>query len=89
MCAKLTVWALTWQDVVQRGKRALGDLVIYGVKTTIPYYLEILNNENFKDGEFNTSFVESHKELIDYDDELPPDVIAAAIAAAIAAHEGM
>jgi pyruvate carboxylase subunit A len=89
MCAKLTVWALTWQDVVQRGKRALDDLVIYGVKTTIPYYLEILNNENFKEGEFDTSFVTSHPELTDFNDELPPDVIAAAISAAIAAHEGM
>ena len=89
MCAKLTVWALTWQDVVQRGKRALGDLVVYGVKTTIPYYLEILNNQNFKEAQFNTSFVETHEELTDYNDELPPDVIAAAISAAIAAHEGM
>jgi pyruvate carboxylase subunit A len=89
MCAKLTVWALTWQDVVQRGKRALDDLVIYGVKTTIPYYLEILNNESFKEGEFDTSFVTSHPELTDFNDELPPDVIAAAISAAIAAHEGM
>jgi pyruvate carboxylase subunit A len=89
MCAKLTVWALTWQDVVQRGKRALDDLIIYGVKTTIPYYLEILNNDSFKEGEFDTSFVTTHPELTDFNDELPPDVIAAAISAAIAAHEGM
>ena len=89
MCATLTVWPLTWQDVVQRGKRALDDLIIYGVKTTIPYYLEILNNESFKAGKFDTSFVISHPELTDFNDELPPDVIAAAISAAIAAHEGM
>ena len=30
-----------------------------------------------------------HPQLTDYDDELPPEVIAAAISAAIAAHEGI
>lgn len=89
MCAKLTIWALNWQDAIQRGKRALGDLSVYGVKTTIPYYLEILNNIDFIEGEFNTSFVETHPELVDYDDHLPPDIIAAAISAAIAAREGL
>ena len=38
---------------------------------------------------FNTSFVEMHPELSDYEDELPPEIIAAAIGAAIAAHEGI
>ena len=48
-----------------------------------------LKNQNFIDAEFNTSFVDTHPELTDYDDELPPSVIAAAISAAIAAHEGI
>ncbi|MFM1781763.1 MAG: 2-oxoglutarate carboxylase small subunit, partial [Pseudomonadota bacterium] len=49
MCAKLTVWALNWESVIQRGKRALNDIVVFGVKTTIPYYLEIMNNKQFKE----------------------------------------
>ena len=49
MCAKLTVWALNWESVMQRGKRALNDIVVFGVKTTIPYYLEIMNNKQFKE----------------------------------------
>ena len=65
------------------------DIGLFGIKTTIPYYLEILKNQNFIDAEFNTSFVDTHPELTDYDDELPPSVIAAAISAAIAAHEGI
>jgi len=89
MCAKLTIWALNWEDAVQRGLRALDDIGVYGVKTTIPYYQEILKHEDFVQGDFNTSFVEMHPELTDYEDELPPDIIAAAIAAAIAAHEGI
>ena len=89
MCAKLTIWAMTWSDAIHRGRRALGDIGVFGIKTTIPYYLEILKNENFIDAEFNTSFVDTHPELADYEDELPPEVIAAAIGAAIAAHEGI
>ena len=46
-------------------------------------------NELFIDANFNTSFVESHPELVDYEEEMSPDIIAAAIASAIAAHEGI
>lgn len=88
MCAKLTVWALTWDGVIERGRRALDDMVVYGVKTTIPYYQEILKHADFKAGDFNTSFVESHPELTNYATEFPPELFAAAISAAIAAHEG-
>ena len=89
MCAKLTIWAMTWSDTIHRGRRALGDIGLFGIKTTIPYYLEILKNQNFIDADFNTSFVDMHPELADYEDELPPEIIAAAIGAAIAAHEGI
>ena len=89
MCAKLTVWALNWESVIQRGKRALNDIVVFGVKTTIPYYLEIMNNKQFKEANFNTGFVDSHPELINYQSQFPPELMAAAISAAIAAHEGI
>jgi pyruvate carboxylase subunit A len=89
MCAKLTVWALNWESVMQRGKRALNDIVVFGVKTTIPYYLEIMNNKQFKEANFNTSFVDDHPELINYQSQFPPELMAAAISAAIAAHEGI
>jgi pyruvate carboxylase subunit A len=89
MCAKLTVWALDWPSVVERGRRALGDMVVYGVKTTIPYYQEIMKHPDFKNANFNTSFVETHPELTNYATELPPELFAAAISAAIAAHEGI
>jgi pyruvate carboxylase subunit A len=89
MCAKLTVWALDWPSVVERGRRALSDMVVYGVKTTIPYYQEIMKHPDFRSGRFNTSFVESHPELVNYATEFPPELMAAAISAAIAAHEGI
>lgn len=89
MCAKLTVWALTWDSVIERGRRALNDMVVYGVKTTVPYYQEILKHPDFRAADFNTSFVESHPELTNYATEIPPELFAAAISAAIAAHEGI
>jgi len=89
MCAKLTVWALDWDGLIERGRRALNDMLVYGVKTTIPYYQEILKHPDFRSGEFDTSFVESHPELNNYATAFPPELIAAAISAAIAAHEGI
>ncbi len=89
MCAKLTVWALDWDSLIERGRRALNDMLVYGVKTTIPYYQEILKHPDFRSGEFDTSFVESHPELNNYATAFPPELIAAAISAAIAAHEGI
>lgn len=89
MCAKLNVWALNWNEVIERGRRALDDMGLYGVKTTVPYYQEILKNPEFRSGQFNTGFVEAHPELLDYPVKNPPAHIAAAISAAIAAHLGL
>ena len=88
MCGKLTVWALNWDALIERGRRALDDILIYGVKTTIPYYQQILKHPEFRKANFNTSFVESHPDLTTYTSTPPPELIAAAISAAIAAHEG-
>ncbi len=89
MCAKLTVWSLTWEGVVERGRRALSDMVVYGVKTTIPYYQEIMKHPDFRSGKFDTSFVETHSELTNYSVSRPKEQLAAAISAAIAAHVGL
>jgi len=89
MCLKLIVWSLTWEDALDRGVRALNDMRLQGVKTTAPYYQQILQNEDFRSGEFNTSFVDNHPELMQYSEKSRPEEIAIAIAAAIAAHAGL
>jgi pyruvate carboxylase subunit A len=88
MCAKLTVWALDWESLLQRSRRALLDIGVFGIKTTIPYYLEILKSDEFRSGNFNTSFVEAHPELTQYSVRPTSMEIATAIGAAIAAHMG-
>jgi pyruvate carboxylase subunit A len=89
MCLKLVVWALTWEEVIARGKRALDDMRLRGVKTTATYYQQILGHEDFERGVFDTSFVPSHPELLNYSEKRHPNEIALALAAAIAAHAGL
>lgn len=89
MCAKLTVWASDWDALLDRAARALQDMGVYGIKTTIPYYQEILKSAHFQAGHFDTSFVETHPELTNYTVQRHTRNIAAAIGAAIAAHMGL
>ncbi|MDH3514146.1 MAG: acetyl-CoA carboxylase biotin carboxylase subunit, partial [Gammaproteobacteria bacterium] len=89
MCAKLTVWALTWEKVLARARRALFDMGVHGVKTTKPFYLEILGTAEFRDGKFDTGFIEKHPELLNYSVRRPPADLAAAIGAAVVAHHGL
>jgi pyruvate carboxylase subunit A len=88
MCAKLIVWALNWDDLLNRASRALLDTGVYGVKTTIPYYMEILKVPEFRAGKFDTGFVEAHPELTEYSTGRPAP-LAAAMTAALAAHLGL
>jgi len=89
MLAKVIVWALTWDDVVNRGCRALRDIGVFGIKTTIPFYQEILRHPDFRSGHFNTGFLDDHPEFLDYSNKRRKEDIAAALAAAIVAHAGL
>ncbi len=89
MCAKLIVWALDWDSLIDRAIRALRDIGVYGIKTTIPFHLEILKSADFETGKFDTSFIETHPELVNYSLKRSNREAAAAIAAAIAANMGL
>ncbi len=89
MCAKLIVWSLTWDGLLDRANRALRDIGVFGVKTTIPYHLEILRNAEFQAGRFDTGFVEAHPELTRYSVRRSTRDMAAAVAAALAANMGL
>ena len=89
MCLKLIVWSLRWEDVLNRASRALSDMRLQGVKTTAPYYQQILKHPDFRAGKFDTSFVDTNPGLLDYSERSRPEDAAIAIAAAIAAHAGL
>ncbi|MGB4886009.1 MAG: hypothetical protein WBP01_13300 [Ferruginibacter sp.] len=42
-------------------QRALSEYVIEGIKTTIPFHLQLMENEDFRNGNFTTKFMESFK----------------------------
>ncbi len=88
MCLKLIVWALNWEDAIDRGRRALDDMRLHGIRTTVPYYQQILQHPDFRSGQFNTSFVPQHPELLNYSVKKHPSEIALAVAASLAAHAG-
>jgi acetyl-CoA carboxylase biotin carboxylase subunit len=58
MIAKLIVSAQTRQELITRMKRALSEFVIEGVKTTIPFHLTLMDDQDFKDGNFTTKFLD-------------------------------
>ena len=88
MCLKLIVWSLNWEDTIARAKRAIDDMRLHGIKTTAAYYQQILEHEDFRRGDFDTSFVAEHPELLKYSEKRHPSEVALALAAAITAHAG-
>jgi len=60
MIAKLIVHAPTREEAIKKMERALGEFVIEGIYTTIPFHLKVLEHEAFKSGNFNTKFLEMY-----------------------------
>lgn len=59
MISKLIVVAQTREEAILKMKRALDEYVIEGIKTTIPFHQKLMDNENFKKGDFTTKFMET------------------------------
>ena len=89
LLAKLTVRGRTWEETVSRMRRSLEEYVLRGVKTTIPFMKAIMQDQDFRAGRFDTSYLDTHPDLFNYDDVEQPEDLVLAIAAAIAAYEGL
>ena len=66
LLVKVTTWALTFEDAVSKMERALREFRIRGIKTNIPFLLNVLNHPTFLAGECNTTFVDTTKELFQF-----------------------
>ena len=60
LIAKMIVWGTDRIHAIRRAKRALEEFKIEGIKTTIPFHIKVLENENFINGNFDTSFIEKY-----------------------------
>lgn len=61
MIGKLITIARTRDEAIDTMYRALSEYVIEGVKTTIPFHLQLMRNEDFRKGNFTTKFLETFK----------------------------
>jgi acetyl-CoA carboxylase biotin carboxylase subunit len=58
LIAKLIAVGATRESAIARMRRALGEYLIAGVKTTIPFHSAIMRNADFRNGHYDTGFVD-------------------------------
>lgn len=61
MIAKLITTAQTREEAINKMKRALDEFVIEGVKTTIPFHRQLMDDPAYVAGDYTTKFMESFK----------------------------
>jgi len=59
MVGKLITVAQTREEAIAKMHRALSEYVIEGIKTTIPFHIKLMQNEDFKKGNYTTKFIET------------------------------
>lgn len=63
LLVKATSWSRTFDDAIRKVTRTLKELKVRGVKTNIPFLINVLNHDEFRKGEANTGFIENNPEL--------------------------
>jgi len=58
LLSKLITWGRTRQEAIARMRRALDEYVIDGIRTTIPFFKEVLTAKSFLSGEIDTGFID-------------------------------
>lgn len=61
MIAKLITTAQTREEAISKMKRALDEFVIEGIKTTIPFHRQLMDEPDYVAGNYTTKFMESFK----------------------------
>jgi acetyl-CoA carboxylase biotin carboxylase subunit len=85
LLAKLIVHARTRDEAIARMRRALADLRIGGLATTIPFHRAVMEEADFLAGEYSIRYIEEHPELTL--DTVPADWRDALLAAAVLLEE--
>ncbi len=87
MISKLATWGASRPEAIARMKRALGEYHVGGIRTTIPFFLDVLDDDEFRRGEIDTGYIArflQRRTAIETRQDGPSDEqIAAAIVAAI------
>ena len=59
LIAKLITVAPTREEAIAKMARALEEVIIEGIKTTVPFHEQLMKNKDFRDGKYTTKFMES------------------------------
>jgi acetyl-CoA carboxylase biotin carboxylase subunit len=58
LISKLVAWGATRDEAIARMGRALTEYHLEGIKTNIPFFLEMLDHPEFRTADFDTSFID-------------------------------
>ena len=83
MIAKLAVWGRTRHDAIDRLRRALDEYEVSGITTTLPFFREVVRDEEFISGQLDTGFITRFNERRTSVETAPVEADLAAIAAAL------
>ena len=61
MIAKVITVAQTREEAIGKMERALDEMIIEGIKTTIPFHQKLMKDENFRKGNYTTKFMDTFK----------------------------
>jgi acetyl-CoA carboxylase, biotin carboxylase subunit len=83
MIAKLAVWGRTREEAIERLRRALDEYQVVGITTTLPFFREVAQDEEFVAGKLDTGFIARFNERRTEVEPSQEHVDLAMIAAAI------
>ncbi len=84
LISKLITWGETREQCIRRMKRALGEYLVIGISTSIPFHQALMDDEHFRNGDVHTLYVEEN-EILDPGDR-PMHVTEATLATALFFH---
>ena len=67
LISKLIVWGRTRDEAIERMRRALYEYKITGIKTNIKFLERIVDTPDFRNGKYNTHFIEKHLRFLQSD----------------------
>ena len=67
LIAKLVVWGSSRLEAIARGRRALDELRIEGIKTTIPFHKRVIIEKDFIAGAAHTDYIPTHEDILRQD----------------------
>jgi acetyl-CoA carboxylase, biotin carboxylase subunit len=86
LLGKLIVWGNDRAQAIDRMTRALSELLLAGVSSNLPFHCRLMRDPEFREGRFDTQFLERRTDLL----EVPMSddhKLVAAVAAALAEEE--